>query len=118
MTSHRKKEARMKMRTIIVLCLAVMVALSFGCSKKKSEAPKPLKSETGQPKRFKSGRPISMLDPVSKEPVDAKTSPYTYEYNNVLYVFSSAQNMETFKVDPEKYLAEMKNMQPVQPKKQ
>ena len=77
------------MRTILVLCLALVIALSFGCSKKKEEAPKP----------------DATFDPVTKEDIDISTSPYSFEYNGVLYFFASAQNMETFKADPAKYAA-------------
>ena len=39
-SAYRRKEVHITMRTIIVLCLALLIALSFGCSKKKEEAPK------------------------------------------------------------------------------
>ncbi|MCX5753689.1 MAG: YHS domain-containing protein [Candidatus Krumholzibacteria bacterium] len=32
------------------------------------------------------------------------TSPYSYEYNGVIYYFATAENMETFKADPAKYI--------------
>ena len=89
------------MRTILVLCLALVIALSFGCSKKK-EAAKP-------------GTVSPTFDPVSKEDIDIATSPYSYEYNGVLYYFSSAQNMETFKADPAKYAAPAAETPPATP---
>jgi len=89
------------MRTILVLCLALVIALSFGCSKKKEEAPKP---DATKKEAAKAGAISPTFDPVSKEDIDVATSPYSFEYNGVLYYFSSAQNMETFKADPGKYI--------------
>jgi YHS domain-containing protein len=90
------------MRTIIILCLALVIALSFGCSKKKEEAPK---TEAVQEERSDAGQVSSTTDMVSKEEVDIATSPYSYEYNGVVYYFVTAENMETFKADPAKYIA-------------
>jgi YHS domain-containing protein len=90
------------MRTIIILCLALVIALSFGCSKKKEEAPKP---EATQEEVSKAGAVSPTFDVVSKEEVDITTSPYSYEYNGVIYYFTTAENMETFKADPAKYIA-------------
>jgi YHS domain-containing protein len=112
MTSHRRKEVHMKMRIVLVLCLAVMIALSFGCSKKKAETPKP---GTAQQKPWKPGERISLLDPVSKEPVDIRKTPYTCSYNGAAYGFSSAQNMEAFKADPEKYITRAEPQQTTPP---
>ncbi|HEY5133684.1 MAG TPA: YHS domain-containing protein [Candidatus Krumholzibacteriaceae bacterium] len=89
------------MRTILVLCLALVIALSFGCSKKKEEAPK---LEAAKKEAARAGMISPTFDPVSKEDIDIATSPYSYEYNGVLYFFSSAQNMETFKANPAKYI--------------
>jgi len=89
------------MRTIIILCLALLIALSFGCSKKKEEAPK---TEPVQEEVNKAGAVSPTFDAVSKEDVDVMTSPYSYEYNGVIYYFVSAENMELFKADPAKYL--------------
>jgi YHS domain-containing protein len=88
------------MRTILVICLALIIALSFGCSKKKEEAPK---TETAT-QAAKPGMVSPTYDVVSKEEVDVATSPYSYEYNGVLYFFTSAENMEAFKADPAKYI--------------
>lgn len=90
------------MRTIIILCLALLIALSFGCSKKKEEAPK---TEPVQEEMSKAGSVSPTFDVVSKEEVDIATSPYSYEYNGVIYYFANAENMETFKADPAKYIA-------------
>jgi YHS domain-containing protein len=90
------------MRTIIILCLALVIALSFGCSKKKEEAPK---TEAVQEERSDAGQVSSTVDMVSKEEVDIATSPYSYEYNGVIYYFVTAENMEMFKADPAKYIA-------------
>ena len=100
------------MRTILVLCLALVIALSFGCSKKKEEAPKP---EAAKKEAAKPGTVSPTFDPVSKEDIDIATSPYSYEYNGVLYYFSSAQNMETFKADPAKYAAPAAETPPATP---
>jgi YHS domain-containing protein len=89
------------MRTIIILCLALLIALSFGCSKKKEEAPK---TEPAQEEMSKAGATSPIFDVVSMEEVDIATSPYSYEYNGVIYYFASAENMEMFKADPAKYL--------------
>jgi YHS domain-containing protein len=89
------------MRTIIILCLALVIALSFGCSKKKEEAPK---TDAAQEEMSKAGATSPNFDMVSKEEVDVTTSPYSYEYNGVIYFFATAENMEAFKADPAKYL--------------
>lgn len=90
------------MRTIIILCLALVIALSFGCSKKKEEAPK---TDAVQEEVSKAGATSPTFDVVSKEEVDITTSPYSYEYNGVIYFFVNAENMEAFKADPAKYMA-------------
>ena len=89
------------MRTIIILCLALLIALSFGCSKKKEEPPKtePIQQEMG-----KAGQVSPTFDVVSKEEIDITTAAYSYEYNGVVYYFTSAENMEAFKADPAKYI--------------
>jgi YHS domain-containing protein len=89
------------MRTIIILCLALLIALSFGCSKKKEEAPK---TEAVQEEVSKAGAVSPTFDVVSKEEIDITTSPYSFEYNGVIYYFANAENMEAFKADPAKYL--------------
>ena len=89
------------MRTIIILCLALLIALSFGCSKKKEEAPK---TETAQEEMSKAGAVSPTFDVVSKEEIDITTSPYSFEYNGVIYYFANAENMEAFKADPAKYM--------------
>jgi YHS domain-containing protein len=88
------------MRTILVICLALVIVLSFGCSKKKEMTPK----NEAATEMAKPGIVGSTFDPVSKEEVDVTTSPYSYEYNGVLYYFTSAEDMETFKADPQKYI--------------
>jgi len=89
------------MRTILFICLALVIALSFGCSKKKEEAPK---TEPVQEEMSKAGALSPTFDVVSKEEVDITTSPYSFEYNGVIYYFANAENMEMFKADPAKYL--------------
>ncbi len=90
------------MRTIIILCLALVIALSFGCSKKKEEAPK---TDAVQEEMSKAGATSPTFDVVSNEEIDITTSPYSYEYNGVIYFFATAENMEMFKADPAKYIA-------------
>jgi len=90
------------LRTILILCLSLTIALSFGCSKKKVEAPKP---DATKQAASESGTLVnSIFDPVTKEEVDVETSPYSYEYKGVIYHFLSEKNMETFKADPTKYI--------------
>ncbi len=90
------------MRTLLILSLVLVVAFSFGCSKKKEEAPAPT-TEQVKPDTVKAGTIVSTIDPVSKTEADPN-SKFTYEYNGVVYTFNSAENMEAFKVDPTKYL--------------
>ena len=93
------------MRTILVLCLALMIALSFGCSKKgKASKEAEARKAAQQTERPKAGTVIQSFDVVSKTDHDYVTSPYSYEYNGVLYLFESAENMEAFKADPTKYV--------------
>lgn len=88
-------------RTIIVLCLALFIALSFGCSKKKEQAPQ---NAPATEQREMAGKISPSFDPVSKEEIDPTTTPYSYELDGVVYFFTSAENMEAFKADPAKYL--------------
>lgn len=97
-----RKEVHKMMKKIVVLCMVLVIALSFGCSKKKEEPPKPEGAAVQQqPKE------LSIYDPVSKEEVSVKETAYSYEYNGVVYPFASAENMEAFKADPEKYLKDL-----------
>jgi len=90
-------------RTIFVLLLALVVALSCGCSKKKETAEtEGMKQETSL-----AGKTTPLMDPVSKEELDVMSTPYSYELDNVVYFFTSAENMEAFKANPQKYIAEM-----------
>ena len=90
-------------RTAFVLFLALVVALSFGCSKKKEAAQT---EETSQVTKL-AGKTSPLMDPVSKEDLDPMSTPYSYELDNVVYYFTSAENMEIFKADPQKYIAEL-----------
>jgi YHS domain-containing protein len=92
------------MRTFLILSLVLVVALSFGCSKKKEQAPAPTTEQTtAQPDTMKPGQVIGTIDPVSKQEVDPNTE-FKYEYNGIIYVFQSAENLAAFKADPNKYL--------------
>ena len=111
MTLQGRREVHVKMKKILILCLIIAVAFSFGCSKKKAEAPKDTAAKSTSLKGD-APRKISLLDPVSRELVDLRESPYSYEYNGCLYPFANAQNMEAFKADPEKYIAALKTSPP------
>ena len=91
------------MRNILVLCLVLMIALAFGCSKKEEAT----KTETPQtemaPPAAQTATPDKAIDPVSKEEVDVATSTYSFEYGGMTYYFASAENLEAFKADPAKY---------------
>jgi YHS domain-containing protein len=102
------------MRTILILCLVLFVAFSMGCSKKKEEAPK---TEQMQPpsRADIAGKPILLIDPVSKEEIEPATAQYSYEYNGAIYYFTTPENMEAFKADPEKYLAALAGGQATPP---
>jgi YHS domain-containing protein len=94
-------------RTIFVLLLALVVALSIGCSKKKEEAPQT--EDTKMVTRHGGMKGIGM-DPVSKESIPPLTGKYSYELDGILYEFTSIENMEAFKADPQKYIEEVKNL--------
>jgi YHS domain-containing protein len=94
------------MRTIIILCLALLIALSFGCSKKKEEPPK---TESIQEDMQKAGKMSPTFDVVSMEEIDITTAAYSYEYDGAVYYFTSAENMEKFKADPAKYITPPQN---------
>jgi len=108
------------MRTIFVLCLVLMIALSFGCSKKKEEAPKgdALNTEANQEVAGEGGQVAATFDPVSKEEIDIATSPYSFEFNGATYYFSSVENMEAFKADPAKYVTPAETPQTAPPQGQ
>ncbi|MCK4235728.1 MAG: YHS domain-containing protein [Candidatus Krumholzibacteria bacterium] len=90
------------MKKVLILCLVFMVAFSFtfGCSKKKE----PEKKEISHRETTKGGLKASLIDPVSKEPVDIDTTPYYYIYDDTEFHFKTEENMKAFKADPEKYL--------------
>ena len=90
------------MRNILILCLALFIVFSFGCSKKQEEAPKTEAVQEAAPEVTGSQSP--MFDVVSKEEIDVTTAQYSFEYNGVIYYFTTAENMEAFKADPVKYL--------------
>ena len=94
-------------RTIILFLVFALVA-SFSCSK---EEEKPRKDRTVKREIGKTSRIGYLIDPVSKNPVDVATSPYSYIYKEVEYNFESKENMETFIKNPEKYIAEIEEMQ-------
>lgn len=87
------------MKKFLILSLILMLALPLGCSKKEKE-----EGEAVKQAESKSGMKASLVDPVSKEPVDIVSSPYYYVYKDVEYHFQTEENMKAFKKDPEKYL--------------
>jgi YHS domain-containing protein len=56
-----------------------------------------------------------MFDVVSKEEIDVTTAQYSFEYNGVIYYFTTAENMEAFKADPEKYLKKLQEKEAAPP---
>jgi len=88
------------MKKVLLVLLIAILAFSFGCSKNE----KTPKSKTTQETR-QTGMKASIVDPVSKKPVDIAKTPYAYTYKDVQYYFESEKNMKMFKSDPEKYLA-------------
>lgn len=93
-------------RTMLVLLLALVVALSIGCSKKKEAA----ETESVKQEMDMAGKTTPLVDPVSKEDIEPMSTPYSYELDNVVYYFTSAENLEAFKANPEKYVAEIKDL--------
>ncbi len=97
------------MRMIVVLSLALFIALSFGCSKKTEQAPANETTQTATPAADASeraGKVSPSYDLVSKEEIDVMSTPYSFELDGVIYYFASAENMEAFKADPQKYIGE------------
>ena len=91
------------MKKTLVICLMCMLVFTFvmavGCSKKEETAENAKRED-----KAKTGMKASLVDPVSKKPVDIVKTPYYYVYKDVEYYFSSEDNMKAFKADPEKYL--------------
>jgi YHS domain-containing protein len=105
-----KSEAHMN-RKILIVCVALIVALTLGCSKDKSkEEAKKEKVQQARTSKIEKGKAVKVpklsyiIDPVSGNPVDVNKVPYNFVYKDVRYHFESKENMETFKKDPEKYL--------------
>ncbi|MBN1884303.1 MAG: YHS domain-containing protein [Candidatus Krumholzibacteriota bacterium] len=86
------------MKRFVILAVILAVALAAGCSKKEPE-----KAKTGT-EQVKAGTQTSLLDPVSKKPVDILSTPYSYEYDGVMYHFESQKNLDDFRKDPAKYV--------------
>ncbi len=79
--------------------MVILVAASFGCSKKQEE--QPVQQTQTEVKKVRGGH---LLDPVDKTAVDLVNSKYSYVYKEIEYKFNSKENMEAFMADPEKYL--------------
>lgn len=95
------------MKRILILSLTLLLAFSLGCGKESSEKGKETGDNavtSGEKAQVKGGLRASLIDPVSKKPVDINTSPYAYVYKETEYYFETEQNMKTFMKDPEKYL--------------
>jgi len=91
------------MKNILILCLALFIVSSFGCSKKQDESAK-TEAAQEEAKFDRAGMQSPMFDVVSNEEIDVATAPYSFEYNGVIYYFTSAANMDAFKADPAKYI--------------
>ncbi len=87
------------MKRVLLLVLVGLIAFSLGCSKKEETT----QSKSAQSAR-QTGLKASIVDPVSKKPVDIAKTPYVYTYKDIQYYFESEKNMEVFKADPEKYI--------------
>ena len=87
------------MKRVFLLILVALIAFSLGCSKKEEAA----QSKSTQSAR-QTGLKASIVDPVSKKPVDIAKTPYVYTYKDVQYYFESEKNMKVFKANPEKYI--------------
>ena len=86
------------MKRFAIIFLVVAVALAAGCAKKEPE-----KAGTQTP-QVKAGTKTSLIDPVSKKPVDVLSTPYSTDYEGVTYHFESKDNLDKFKKDPGKYV--------------
>lgn len=95
------------MKKVVILFLVLALAASFSCSKEK----KPQEDRTIKREVAKGAKMGYLIDPVSKNPVDVTTSPYSYVYKEIEYNFESKENLEAFIKNPEKYIAEIKEMQ-------
>ncbi len=87
------------MKRVLAAILVIMLAFTLGCSKNDKD-----KRQENIPEKARSGMKASLIDQVSKEPVDIAKTPYVYVYGDVEYYFKTKENMEAFKKDPEKYL--------------
>lgn len=104
------------MKRFWMLCLVLVIVLSFGCSKKEEtgrtdvagKSEQKMKPSVDRPEVKSLKRSKPHIDPVSKEPITKADSLYSYKYDNWTYHFKSSENLETFKKDPEKYVREMK----------
>lgn len=95
------------MKKAMILFLLLALVASFSCSKEEE----PRKDRAVKRELGKSSKVGFLIDPVSKNPVDVTTSPYTYVYKEIEYNFESKENMEAFIKNPEKYIAEVEEMQ-------
>lgn len=86
------------MKRFVVIFLVLAVAMAAGCAKKEPE-----KAEDQTP-QVKAGTQTSLLDPVTKKPVDVLSTPYSMDYKGVTYHFETKDNLDKFKKDPEKYV--------------
>jgi YHS domain-containing protein len=90
------------MKKWLSFLLIFALVLPFACSK---EEKAPAREATEKrPEVSRTGRKVSIIDQVSKEPVDVLTTPYSYVFKDVEYLFNTKANMEAFMKDPEKYL--------------
>jgi YHS domain-containing protein len=96
------------MKRIVVICLVAFLVLSLGCGKKESQEENAQQTETSSETVAKGptqgGLRASLIDPVSKQPVDIETSPYSYIYKDTEFYFENEENMKAFMKEPEKFL--------------
>jgi YHS domain-containing protein len=105
-SSDRYRHGGRWMKRLIILLLVAVVVASCGGSKKEE----PAGERTVEQGLAKGAKKMYLIDPVSKNPVDVMTSPYSYVYKDVEYNFESEKNLKAFMKDPDKYIEEIEKM--------
>ncbi len=95
------------MKRVFVIIMVMLVASMFSCS---GEKDKSSGDDFAGKKKSTETRIRSIVDPVSGEKLDPDRANYYYEYKGVRYGFNSEENMEKFKENPDKYIANLKNI--------
>lgn len=106
------------MRKTLLLCMVLSIVFSLGCGGNEEatqteqaestvkEKPKVV-ARTPQSERTDFDEKFLLIDPVSKEKLMGEETPYTYVYKKKVYFFKTEENLNIFKEDPEKYIAEL-----------